>query len=289
MQPIAGFTLGWLVPATVAVTMLSSAASSAQTPASAPIGDDGSATLERKQREAVNPMRMIIEASKIKSRPRPGDVGLSPATAVPDAPGRSIARRETARTVAAAGSAASAPVATGAELDRQNSTIASPASAWFADQAPEGATSLAKESTSASNSLVESNSTALPTPLATRPIPTATESKATAIASAALTTMPAAVSQPLAPASQRPVEPKLLAYVAPDVSNTVLSRMNQDTEVQVRYTIERSGRTARAEIVGKPNRGLDRPALEAVAQWRFEAVDQELPRVVRILFKAPVD
>jgi protein TonB len=283
MQPIAGSTLGWLVSATVAVTMLSGTETAAQTPASAPSGDDGA--LERKQREAVNPMRMIIEASKIKSRPRPGDVGIIPPTAVPDAPARTVVRRETTR---AAASVASAPGETGADRDRQNSAFAAPAAARLADQAPGGDTSLAAESASASDPPAESPA---PPPLAPAPEPRqlATGSGGAAIASAAMTPNPVAVSQPVMPVGERPVGPKLLAYVAPDVSNAVLSRMNQDTEVQVRYTIERSGRTAGAEIVGKPSRGLDRPALEAVAQWRFEPVDQALPRVVRILFKAPVD
>jgi TonB family protein len=284
MQPIAGSTLGWLVSATVAVTMLSSAETAAQTPASAPNGDDGAAALERKQREAVNPMRMIIEASKIKSRPRPGDVGIVPPTAVPDAPGRTVARRETTR---AAASVASTPGSTGAEPDRQNSAFAAPAPARLAEQAPGGDTSLAAESPSASDPPAESP--VPPSAPAPEPRQLATGSGGAAIASAAMTPNPVAVSQPVKAVGERPVEPKLLAYVAPDVSNAVLSRLNQDTEVQVRYTIERSGRTAGAEIVGKPSRGLDRPALEAVAQWRFEPVDQALPRVVRILFKAPVD
>jgi TonB family protein len=69
----------------------------------------------------------------------------------------------------------------------------------------------------------------------------------------------------------------------------VIARLDRDTEVQIRYVIERSGATSGAEVVGRPNRGLDRPALDAVGKWRFEPTDEPVTRVVRIVFKAPTD
>jgi TonB family protein len=69
----------------------------------------------------------------------------------------------------------------------------------------------------------------------------------------------------------------------------VIARLDHDTEVQIRYVIERSGATSGAEVLGRPSRGLDRPALEAVRQWRFEPMDEPVTRVVRIVFKAPTD
>jgi TonB family protein len=257
--------------------------------AQSPPTEESAAALERKQREAVNPMRLIIEASKLKPRTRPAAAASGPPRAAPPSPSSSSSSSDTE------------PIG---ETSAPQPTADIPA------PLPEFRPSDAANPTGAARpvTVTDTIDRSQPSAKAVGGTATAPATRTDALAAVAVqraATLPTATSAPVlatarspsppapepAPTSKpaRIADPRQIAYQPPDVPPSVIARLDRDTEVQIRYVIERSGATSGAEVVGRPNRGLDRPALDAVGKWRFEPTDEPVTRVVRIVFKAPTD
>jgi TonB family protein len=245
--------------------------------------EDSAAALERKQREAVNPMRMIIEASKLKPRSRPPAAASGPPRTAPSA---ASPREPSADTSAPRTDDTPEPHPGRAPSDAASPVVAAPP-VPVPEAIGQGATSATPVGGNSPAPVTRTEASAeLAAP---RPATPPSAPSAQVLATARSPSPKPAPESASASKPGRPTDPRQITYQPPDVPASVIARLDHDTEVQIRYVIERSGATSGAEVLGRPSRGLDRPALEAVRQWRFEPMDEPVTRVVRIVFKAPTD
>ncbi len=207
----------------------------------------------RAARDADNPMRMIIEASKLKVRikadgpePAAADKRAAPSPKPVAAP---VAKRAASAPVTAAAASQSVPSAVAA------APVATPATA--AAPAPGPAAHVA-------------------TPAA----PSQTLAKLAEPVSPA-----AALSQPAVQAL--PPQPlKRLQMVEPSLPSNVLRRIRSDLEVVVGFTVNADGSVADVVIRSNPMKTLDASIVEAVSQWRYQPIREARTHAVQLVLRA---
>lgn len=208
---------------------------------------DGAA---RAQRDADNPLRMIIEAGKLKSRVKADE---------PDAAGKPAAEAK-----AAPPKPAPAPqVATLSGILVPNLVPVSgtlPAAAETVAFVPPPAPYDADNYFGVAPPLPGG------APRAARPAPT--ESAAPAPAA---TTARAAL--------------KLIDYVAPEIDERTRRKLRADGEVVLDFTVNPDGSVGNLAVRSASDRSLEPAALDAVGKWRYEPIAAAQPHGVQLVFK----
>lgn len=254
------------------------AAAQVARPASAPAArvTDEAALSERVRREASNPLRIILEASKI--RRRPGEPETDNPSAAP-VNTRLPAVRTVATTLATTSATTAAPPA------------AAPAAAPVAPPAATTPPVREAEAVLATMASIPASRPALPTSELTTVPPTWTPAPLVAVPLQA-TVVPAPVSVP-APAPVPPPQaaagqagaPRLLNTVMPDIPAAAMRRAGSPTEVTMQVTIERDGRISRASLVGSPGaRAIESYVVEALLQWRYAPLPEPVTQRLQLVF-----
>lgn len=212
--------------------------------ASAPV--DEKAVSDRVRREASNPMRIILEASRIKRRVNEGDAAAAaaPAAPAPTSPARP---------------AAPAPV-TVASL-----TPPRPQSGTLETVSPPISTGLAPLSLPALGLVPAMNQAANAASIAPPSRPAATSPAAPVVATAAAT-------------------PRLLSQVTPEFPSQLQRRLGAMPDVVVEVTIERDGSVSRAALISGVTRAAEPHIVEALRQWRFAPLPQPVTQRLSLVF-----
>lgn len=225
----------------------------------APLASAQDDAARRVEREASNPMRMIIEAAKIK-----------PKAKAPEAARPAEAPRPAARPAAEASAAAAEPRPTAAVAP------AAPATPVAASATPVAAPQMAPAATSES-----------PVPTTVPPPAGPPES---AVATVEATATPR--SDSLAEAAQAAAEPepaalKLASVVEPEVPRRLIGKVRGEVQVHVAFTVQADGRVADAAVRRSSHPTLDAAVLDAVRQWRYEPIAAARPHEVQLVLRPP--
>jgi hypothetical protein len=222
----------------------------AQTNAPAPAAKTAAevSAMERAQRAAANPMRVILEAAKIKRRadadgPEPADAN---------------AVRRTAQRPAAVATAETAPVAA---VVAAPAAAMAPAPAAVAPPPPAPPPSIA----------------ALPVALPAVQRVDAVSAVGT-VGAPALTSLPALDARPLPDA-----KPKLVKMVPPEVPERVLAQLTRN-EVNVDLLIRPDGTVGEVNMLAPAPRTLQRFVVEALERWTFEPLPAATVHRVQLVF-----
>lgn len=242
-------------------------ASSASQPAKAPT-TEAQAAMERAQRLAANPMKVILQASKIRRRPNEGE---------PEPADPNILRRTAVR--------AEAPAA--APPPPQPRVAAAPA--------PAPTTTAPAPTTTAQAAPPPTSAAPAPEP----PAPNKTMPTALAAGSGAGGPVPAIEPAPLvdaAPPMAKAVAPTALPVVAPAAQPTLVTMV--DPEIPVRLMADGSrikeifadlqlradGSVAEVKLVPPVPRGWQPYIIGALERWRFEPLPSARTHRVQLVF-----
>lgn len=229
-------------------------------------------TATRAQRDAANPLRMIIEAGKLKVRQKSPEAEPEPA-AKPAAPARVAAPKPPQVASPALVAAPSQPTARPASTPVAAAT-AEPPPPVAAPAAPTDA-----EPTPATPAAVEALSTAAaPAAEASDATPAAQEPQ---LALAA----PSLPATPLPATAPRRTALELVDYVEPVLNERLRRRLKGDGEVVVEFTIRADGSVADPAVRSASDKVLEEAALEAVRQWRYQPIPAAQPHAVQLVFK----
>ncbi len=203
----------------------------------------------RVAREADNPMRVIIEASKLKTRSKADGNGRD----VPAAADKRAAREPKATPSAALAKLPAAVVTT-----------------------PQAASQPAPSTTPATSAVTATAASAPP------PQEVAKAAEAAPVAPVGFTPpKPQPKPQPL------PVLPlKLVQLVEPSLSSMVVRRMRTDMEVVVGFTVNADGTVSDVAVRSSPMKALDDAVVEAVSQWRYEPIGEARTHAVQLVLRA---
>lgn len=209
----------------------------------------------RAQRDAANPLRMIIEAGKLK--PRKGGEGEPAAAAAVDA---------------------KAPAAKPAPAK-----AAAPHLGTLTDVATPDLTAVSAEATTI----------ALVSPVALQPRPYDPDDYfgvAPPIKNAAAAAALPPVDAARAPSASSAVAPlraplQLAEYVEPQVPDRVRRRLPADAEVVLEFTVNPDGSVADLNVRSASDRALEQIAIDAVRQWRYQPIAAAQAHVVQLVFK----
>lgn len=214
----------------------------------------------RAEREASNPLRMIIEAAKIKPKakaPEAPKPAARPAVEAAAAPAAS----ETRPAVQAVPVASAAPQAASAP----------PAPAVQPAVQPAVETAAAAESPPS-------------------PAPSPAGPPESAVATVEVTATPR--SDSLAEALQAAAEPELAALklanvVEPEMPRRLIGKVRGEVQVHVAFTVQSDGRVADATVRRSSHPTMDAAVLEAVRQWRYEPIAAARAHEVQLVLRAP--
>ena len=270
--------------------------------AAAPAAAPTPAPSPRVLREAANPMRIILEASKIRRKPGEVDAptaALSPAVpAVPAAP-----RRTSVRAVATQPTALPtgivetvtplSPVSPVSPVSTAGtgSSVAPVAAALPVAQAvtppvPAAVPPSAPVSVQASLPVVA------PTAVAPAPAPSLQPPQAAPVAaltapsqafpSGAPASLPSAApaTEVLAPGAR----PRIVSMVAPEFPAAVLRRVGSFSEITVQITINQDGSVGNVSVPAAAYRALEPYVVEALLRWRFEAPGEPRSQRLQLVF-----
>lgn len=234
-------------------------AQTTQPPAAPQATDPGPAV--RVQRDAVNPLRMIIEAGKLKARSRPAVEAR--AAAEPEPPTRRAAPR------AAAARSPEAPL---------DAAVAKPAT-------PATPPSPAQDDRSTQSAVPAAPATALAEPAAATLVPVvATRADTDAVIDPRIAALAAAMPAP-SRATLPPLARLVLAdYVEPVVPERVRSRLSGAPEVVLDLLVRADGSVGEATVRSSTDKALEPLALAAVRQWRYKPIAQDQPHAVQMVF-----
>lgn len=245
---------------------------------SAPAASDP-ARMERVLRDAANPMRMILEAAKLRPA-RTTVVVHQPAAAPASASARPAVAAAPAALVPSAAPTRSPPTAGTAEAVR-----------------PAVATSPAAEPAQASTPLgpaVEPPAPVVVSPAAAQPagLPPVTPAVERAVASS----LPAPSSPPpaLARAAEQVAAPVLVdqplvlaQMVEPSWTERLIRRLKPTSRVTVGMTVQPDGHVSDVAVRSSTDKALEPAVLEAVSQWRFQPVPRSRTHVVELVLNPP--
>jgi TonB family protein len=251
-------------------------------------------TVTRVQRDAANPLRMIIEAGKLKVRQKSPEADPEPA-AKPVAPARAAAAKPPAvvspvlATAALAGRTAANPVPEPLlAAPVAIAPVADPAPAL--PPAPPTTAALASESGSDAQATVAQPADPAPAGVAAPDI--ANESAGSAAGTIAdqppqqlaLAALAPPAATPIATASQR-VKLDLTDYVEPVISERVRRRLKGNGEVMIEFTVQADGSVVDPAVRSASDKALEEAALDAVRQWRYRPIPAAQPHAAQLVFR----
>ncbi len=233
----------------------------------AALAEDTPAPPSRAQRDADNPLRMIIEAGKIKPRARAAE--SDKAARVPE------------RVQVRARSAADAAQPPGVASQRTQDALA-PVAAPAA--APVAAAAAPAPAPAAPEPLAAAPAAPMAPNLAAESVTRVPESKVGEV----IVVAPAAPAPAPAPvAVAAPPEPlKVLTMVEPTLPRRLLGRVQGDIEVIVTFMVGTDGSVSQAAVQAS-NQPLANPTvLEAVTQWRYAPIAAARSHAVQLVMRA---
>jgi TonB family protein len=249
----------------------------------------------RAQRDADNPLRMIIEASKLKPRQK-----TTEAEPVVKQPAEKAAARQVA-VKPAASIAPQAPVAVPGERGQALALNGESAPAKLAlpaladEPVPNPTLAEPQGAGSASPSAVTGPA---PSPLQVEPAAAPSYDPdnyfgapppGTAVAALPATrasAIPLARPAPAPSAGASAAKPLQLAdYVEPVLPDRVRRRLQVDGDVVVNFTVNPDGSVVDASVRSSNDRALDAVALEAVRQWRYQPIPVAQAHAVQLVFR----
>lgn len=234
----------------------------AQQPAAKPDSPEAKAAMERAQRMADNPMRVILQAGKIKRRAEDN---------VPEPVADPAVRRTAVRTTADAPAAAptsrpatAAPaVSTSAPATVAAASVATPPAAPPAEPQPSKVMSSPLLSAPGSSSVPALE---IAKPVEAAPVTT----KAVA---------PQAI--PIPPANVRPT---LVSMVEPEIPARLQLEAGRVSQVLADLTLREDGTVASAALVSPVPRSWQRIIITALEKWRFEPLPGGRVHRVQLVF-----
>lgn len=251
--------------------------------------------MDRAKRDASNPLRMIIQASQVKTRPRATDLPdpASTSAVVPVAAQATSARPATAAQRPAAAVAPQPAPAVAAEATRSlvgaaNRPARVAASSGITERV-EPQSAPAPEpvvTTAATPPAAEANSApsaAPPAPATALALSSPAATTAAAPAGAASPVQPAKTGEP-APVTAIEVPLKLVQYIEPEIPQRLRARLRNNNEVTVAFTVNRDGSLSDVGIRATTNRALDDAVLDAVRQWRYGPLPEPREGTVQLVF-----
>lgn len=231
----------------------------AKADAAKPEPAEAAAAMERAQRLANNPLRMILEASRVR---RKGE-----AEPAPEAADASALRRTAART----DGPATTPLATAAPPMRAaESTPAPPAAAPAT--APEPSAQPALVTLAADATLAQ---------------PLATGAAALKAELAPQPALPLDMSPGPLPSPEMAallVQPRLLSMTPPDIPQRILDQVGRVGTVRAELTIRADGSVSEVNVLPPAPRALQRSIADALMQWRYEPLPAERRHRVELVF-----
>jgi TonB family protein len=201
--------------------------------------------MNRAQRDADNPLRIIIEASKIKSRAKVEEAPVTKPAAVRPA----LVVDRTPR----------AAVADGAVLVRK-----------------------AEAAERTDMATVAANPLTIPVPSTTaapdeaRPV--------SAIAATAAERLPLPLPPPVIPVAP-PAALRLAQMIEPVTPRALIGKLRGDVEVTVGFMVQADGSVADAAIRSTTHRQMDSAVLQAVRQWRYEPIGETRSHAVQLVLR----
>lgn len=256
-----GLLLAWAVQTPAWAQAATAAAAS--TPADHASAAD--AAMERARRQAANPLRIILEASKARRRPVEAEVGEVSEPTTPRGP---VARSAT-------------PSGTGAAAEtiavRQAGVPRVPATAATAPTEPEPVVAPVPTPSAPIETRITLSSSALQARGDAAPVP----DLANVVPSTSQLALPAPSAALLAPA---PAAPRLLTMVEPVLPARALADAGGVRELPVDLLIRTDGSVATATVATPAPRPLVRAVVAALEQWRFEPLAAERIHRVQLVF-----
>ncbi len=230
-------------------------------PAATPPADPAQAV--RAQRDAVNPLRMIIEAGKLKARPKPATEARAPTEAEPP-----VKRVRSAAGKSPDGSAEASP---------NNTAVARPAAPQSA------AVALAQGEASVQSAAAAAAAATQAEPAAAALLPVvATRADTDAALDPRRTALAAATPAPSRAARSALV---LADYVEPVLPERVRARLRGTPEVVLDLRVRADGSIGEASVRSSTDKALEPLALAAVRQWRYQPIAEEQPHAVQLVFR----
>ncbi len=209
--------------------------------------------MERARRLAANPMRIILEASRVR---RKGDAEPAPNPIVPVVASTATAPAGVVAAPAAEPTPRSAPPVPAPTPVREAPPPAPPAAVI-------------------SSELTQTRVGPAPAPALEAPTPVARAVATPAPAVPALAALPAELSRPT-----------LVRRVDPEVPARLLADIESNTVISADLTIRPDGSVAQVNLVSQNTRALGRYVVAALQQWRFAPLPAERVWRIDLLFRS---
>lgn len=254
------------IASAASLLLMASGPVSAQQPAAKPDSAEAKAAMERAQRMADNPLRVILQAGKIKRK----DDNSAP---------EPVADPAVRRTAVRTGTEAASPA---------------PAAARPGSAAPTVATSAP-----ASVAVASTPTQSTPVPVPTPEPPPAKVMQSTLLSAPAAGNVPAleiaqpvevapvmtkAVAPQAIPLAPVNVRPTLVAMVEPDIPTRLLGEAGRVSEVMADLTLREDGTVATVALLPPVPRSWQRYIITALEKWRFEPLPSGRVHRVQLVF-----
>lgn len=222
---------------------------------------EAAAGMERARKQAANPMRIILEASKGKRRA--GEDAAPPAPAA-EASVRPVVNRTAPAATVAAAAPAEVVVARAA---------AAPASAAAQPSPPADPAPVVVQVT-LNSELAQAK--------AADSVPALAPTGGASVAAPAFNSLP--VAAPSLEVAQ--AKPRLLSMVEPDVPQRLLDDLGRNATVAVDMTIRPDGTVSNVVLASAAPRALQRVLVSAIEQWRFAPMAAARAHRVELIFNS---
>lgn len=225
----------------------------------------------RAQRDASKPMQVILEASRIRARPKAVEtIRLTPSAVAPKAGG----------TVNAATGPAQAAATT-----PNVATAVAPAVSTAPAEGTSGTRGLATQDTTARPGVIESAPPTAAGPI--RAEPAAAVLRPVEVAPVSAGSIVAAVAASPRVATAAPVVPKLVNLVEPEIPLRLLSRLAKAALFVVGFRINADGSVDQVAIRSGNFKAMESSVLTAVQQWRYQPLPQPHDHTVELVINPP--
>jgi TonB family protein len=234
----------WVTALPLLAGLLCLASSPARGQSGKPDAAEAAAAMQRAERIASNPMRIILQAGKINRKAAADDAGV-PVSAV----------------------RAPAPVLVASMASLPSAARATPEPAPEAAPAP-----VVVESVYKADARMKANAPAAFAPLSTH------------VASSALSVDAVSAAAPALVSVAEEAAPKLKRMVEVDVPPQVMELMRRGQEVLVKFTVATDGSVSDVSLQAPAPRQLSRYVQAAVSQWQFEPMAAARAHAVQLVF-----
>lgn len=220
----------------------------------------------RVEREANNPMRMIIEAAKIKPKAKLAETAKPLPRASAELPPASAEARAAPVVAVPIAVPVAAPAAAAPEAPA--ASVAETPAAAVADAPPAPAARV-------------SEAEPAPLPPASPPESTVATVEVAASPRSTLPEVAAPVAEP------EPVALKLASVVEPVMPRQWIGKLRGELQVHIAFTVNADGTVAGAAVRRSSHPQLDASVLDAVRQWRYEPISAPRPHEVQLVLRQP--